>query len=285
MPEPGVGPRLAPLASRVRTTFPATAIPTVLHGILRLADYQDVAYAEAYVQRLDTLRAARGCTDRLIDTVARYLALWMSYEDTIRVADLKTRATRFDRVRGEVRLAKDQLLDIHEYLHPRVQEIADTLPAGLGRWLLATGWARRGVERVASKGRIVRTSSVRGFLMLYAVAGLRRIRRTTLRFVEEHARIDAWLALMAETTAADPELAVAIAECQRLVKGYGDTHARGLANYSAVIAQVPRLRGHPDAAATLRRLRDAALADEQGTKLAAAIAGLGSASPRIPATA
>ncbi len=285
MPEPGVGPRLAPLASRVRTTFPANAVPIILHGLLRLADYQDVAYAEAYVQRLDALRATRGCTDRLIDTVARHLALWMSYEDTIRVADLKTRATRFDRVRGEVRLAKDQLLDIHEYLHPRVQEIADTLPAGLGRWLLATGWARRGVERVASKGRIVRTSSVRGFLMLYAVAGLRRIRRTTLRFVEEHARIDAWLALVSKTTDSDPELAVAIAECQRLVKGYGDTHARGLANYNAVIAQVTRLQGHPDAPGTIRRLRDAALADEQGTKLAAAIAALSRETAAAPMTA
>lgn len=285
MPEPGVGPRLAPLASRVRTTFPANAVPTILHGLLRLADYQDVAYAGSYVERLDALRAVRGCTDRLLDTVARYLALWMSYEDTIRVADLKTRATRFDRVRGEVRLAKDQLLDIHEYLHPRVQEIADTLPAGIGRWLLATGWARRGVERVASKGRIVRTSSVRGFLMLYAVAGLRRIRRTTLRFVEEHARIDAWLALVGDTAATDPELAVAIAECQRLVKGYGDTHARGLANYTAVIAQVPRVQGRPDAAGTIRRLRDAALADEQGTKLAAAIAALSRGTAAEPATA
>ena len=74
--------------------------------------------------------------------------------------------------------------------------------------------------------------------------------------------------------AADPELAIAIAECQRLVKGYGDTHARGTANYTALIAQLPTLRGRPDAAATLRRLRDAALADEQGSQLAAAIAGL-----------
>jgi len=285
MPEPAVGARLAPLAARARSTCPAATLPTILHGLLRLADYQDIAYAEAYLQRLDALRAARGCTDRLLGIVARHLALWMSYEDTIRVADLKTRATRFDRVRGEVRLAADQLLDIHEYLHPRVQEIADTLPAGLGRWLLATAWARRGVERVASKGRIVRTSSVRGFLMLYAVAGLRRIRRTTLRFAEEHARIDAWLALVSETAESDPDLAEAIAECQRLVKGYGDTHARGLANYTTVIAQLPRLMRRPDAAGTLRRLRDAALADEHGTALATVIAGLEARPTAVPVTA
>ena len=31
---------------------------------------------------------------------ARYLALWMSYEDVIRVADLKTRPERFAKVRS-----------------------------------------------------------------------------------------------------------------------------------------------------------------------------------------
>ena len=44
-----------------------------------------------------------GARRRLLAETARHLALWMTYEDTIRVADLKTRATRFERVRGEVR--------------------------------------------------------------------------------------------------------------------------------------------------------------------------------------
>ena len=34
--------------------------------------------------------------------LARHLALWMSYEDTVRVAELKTRDTRFARVRAEL---------------------------------------------------------------------------------------------------------------------------------------------------------------------------------------
>jgi indolepyruvate ferredoxin oxidoreductase beta subunit len=273
-PAPAVGPRLAPLAQRVRTTFPDGCVATILHGCLRLADYQDIAYAEDYVGRLERLRSATNDV-RLLDTVARHLALWMSYEDTIRVADLKTRASRFDRVRGEVRQRPDQLLGIGEFLHPRVQEIADTLPAGLGRWLIATGWARRTVERFASKGRVVQTSSIRGFLLLYMVASLRRFRRSSLRFAEEHARIAAWLDLVATTAQRDVELAIAVAECQRLVKGYGDTHVRGTTNYATLIAQVPGLAGCADAANLLRQLRNAALADEHGTKLAAAIAALG----------
>ena len=55
--------------------------------------------------------------------------------------------------------ADGQILEIAEFLHPRVQEIADTLPAGLGRWLLDTGWARRFVERFTRKGRVVKTST------------------------------------------------------------------------------------------------------------------------------
>ena len=79
---------------------------------------------------------------RLLNETARHLALWMSYEDIVRVADLKTRRQRFERVRGEVRLRNDQMLQINEFLHPRVEEIADTLPSRLGRWLLNSDWAR-----------------------------------------------------------------------------------------------------------------------------------------------
>ena len=78
---------------------------------------------------------------RLLDETARHLALWMSYEDTARVAALKTRGTRFERVRGEVRAGRDQVLAIDEYLHPGVREIAETLPAAIGRGLERPGLA------------------------------------------------------------------------------------------------------------------------------------------------
>ena len=89
---------------------------------------------------------------KLLAETARELALGMSYEDTVRVAELKIRPSRFERVRAEVQAADGQIVEIAEFLHPRVQEIADTLPAGLGRWLLDTGWARRFVERFTKSG-------------------------------------------------------------------------------------------------------------------------------------
>ena len=79
----------------------------------------------------------------------------MAYEDTVRVAELKIRPSRFERVRAEVQAADGQIVEIAEFLHPRVQEIADTLPAGLGRWLLNTGWAaalRRALHQIRPGG-------------------------------------------------------------------------------------------------------------------------------------
>ncbi len=273
-PPSAVGRLLQPLAERIRCDFPAAAQRTLVAGIERLADYQDVAYAEAYLDRLAPLAALeRDSGDarcRLLVETARHLALWLSYEDTIRVADLKTRRSRFDRVRAEVRSKPDQVLGIHEFMHPRLEEIADTLPEGLGRWLLATPWARNLVGRFSREGRVVRTSTVRGFLLLYFVASLRRIRRGTLRARIEMQRIDGWFATVTEVARTDYELAIAVASCQRLVKGYGDTHARGWRNFESLMNALPRLRGRADAAIQLRRLTEAALADEHGNALSAA---------------
>jgi indolepyruvate ferredoxin oxidoreductase beta subunit len=286
-PVPAVGPLLAALAARIHAEFPPSAQATLLAGVHRLADYQDVDYAREYLDRLIPVREADArhadAGHRLLVETARHLALWMSYEDTVRVADLKTRRSRFDRVRSEVRTRDDQVLDINEYLHPRVEEIADTLPAGLGRWLLRTAWARGLVGRFTRRGRVVQTSSIRGFLLLHLIAGLRRWRRASLRYQIETARMGAWLGTIVDAAPADYELALAMAETARLVKGYSDTHARGVRNFETLARAAAGLRGHPDAAARLRRLRDAALADESGAKLDTELARLVEVSAVSPA--
>ncbi|WP_321782428.1 indolepyruvate oxidoreductase subunit beta family protein [Paraburkholderia sp. J94] len=265
-------PAVAKLIERVRADLPEDAQAFAIEGVRRLIDYQDPAYAAFYLDRLTGVRATLPDTDRaLLRETARHLALWMSYEDTIRVADLKTRGSRFERVRGEVRAQADQLLAINEFMHPRIEEICETLPAGLGRWLAKPHGVHRLVKRFAASGRVVRTSSLRGYLLLYAVARLRGLRRRTLRYELEHARIDGWLAQIVESARHNPALATEVAQCQRLVKGYSDTHARGLANFQTVMAAVARA-GQRLAPATLRELRDAALADEHGHKLRAALA-------------
>ena len=106
--------------------------------------------------------------------------------------------------------------------------------------------------------------------MLYAVAAMKRWRRATTRYAVEDAAIEAWLARIAAAAAISPELAVEIARCQRLVKGYSDTHERGVRNFETVMAAVQK-GGAALAPATVRELRDAALADEHGHGLALAL--------------
>jgi indolepyruvate ferredoxin oxidoreductase beta subunit len=265
-------PEVKALVDRVQQDFPREVQPTLLEGVRRLIDYQDLAYAASYLARVQAI-AQLGVNDghRLLEAVARHLALWMSYEDTARVAALKTRATRFERVRGEAGVQQDQLVAIHEYMHPRLQEICETLPGGMGRWLMNSGAPRRLVERMTQKGRVIRTSSLHGYLLLRCVASARRWRRSTTRFADENARIEQWLARIAQTAAFNPALALEIAQCQRLVKGYSDTHERGVRNYELLMEAALRA-GQALAPATLRELRDAALADEHGQQLRAKLA-------------
>jgi indolepyruvate ferredoxin oxidoreductase beta subunit len=261
-------PAVRALLDRARRDFGGTPPALVIEGLRRLVDYQDADYAMRYLDRLAPLRAFGDAT--LLEETARHLALWMSYEDTIRVADLKTRATRFERVRAEVRAEPDQVLAIHDYLHPRLEEIADTLPQRLGRWLLASNAPRRLVQRLVCKGRVVRTSSLRGFALLSLVAAMRRWRRGTLRHAVENERIEDWLGEILRTAPRDLALALEIARCQNLVKGYGDTHERGLRNYATLRSAWQRGDVRL-AAGQLADLRAAALADDSGHALQAAL--------------
>ena len=259
--------KVAALLTRIHQELPESAQPTAIEGVRRLLDYQDVAYALNYLDRLASLTAAPGGNDELLlREAARHLALWMSWEDTIRVADLKIRGSRFERIRSDVKLQENQHLSINEYMHPRLEEICETLPTGLGRWLQQPGFCQRLLSNATRKGRVVTTSSLRGYLLLWTLARWRRGRRLTLRYQLETARIDEWLQYVIRAAAFNPALALEIVQCQRLVKGYGDTHARGLRNYQTLIGIVERhdCRLPP---ATLRELRDAALADEHGDKL------------------
>lgn len=261
--------RVRALLDRIQQDFPAAAQPVLIEGVRRLIDYQDPAYAAQYLDRLKALGQGAQA-DALLPEAARHLALWMSYEDTVRVAELKTRDTRFARVRAELRLDAQAPLNLHEFMHPRLEEICDTLPAGLGRWLAASGWPRRLVGRFTQHGRTVATTSLRGFLLLYLVSGFKRWRRGSLRFAVETQRIEQWLAQLQASAALNPQLAVEVARCQNLVKGYGDTHERGLRNFETLMAAVRRA-GAQLAPATLRELREAALADEHGRQLQAAL--------------
>jgi indolepyruvate ferredoxin oxidoreductase, beta subunit len=273
-----VSPAIRGLLDEARRDYSGEALEVVTAAIERLNDYQDPDYAKDFLARLGRFREIEqrwgDGSGALIAETARQLALGMAYEDTIRVADLKIRASRFARVREEAQVEDGQILEIAEFLHPRVQEIADTLPASLGRWLLRTAWARGLVARALRKGKIVKTTSIGGFLLLYALSSLKPLRRRSLRFAVEQAALVDWLDLVAQTTRSDYALALQVARMRGLVKGYGDTHEGGRAKFHKLLAVLPSLRGRGDAAAQLAGLIKAALADEGGQALDKAIADL-----------
>jgi indolepyruvate ferredoxin oxidoreductase beta subunit len=268
-----ISPALAPLIAEA-SSYPEQARMFVRLGVERLADYQDVAYARDYLDRLKPIaeidQRHGGGTGQLLAETARELALGMAYEDTVRVAELKIRPSRFERVRAEIEAANGQIVEIAEFFSPRVQEIADTLPAGLGRWLLNTPFARRFVQRF-TKSRVVKTSSIGGFLMLYFIASLKPTRRRSLRFANEQAFLREWLQTVQTVAATNYALAVEIATTRTLVKGYSDTHERGRQRYDMLMQMLPRLMETPDPAAALAALRKAALADDTGAALNVAI--------------
>ena len=280
------------LDERIKREFPAHLHGIVQEGVKRMLDYQDDAYANLY---LDLLVEIRSCDQQiarlsgefaLTNAVARYLALWMSYEDTIRVADLKTRGQRFERFRSEVRADADQIVYVTEFMHPRFEEVCETLPAGLGQRFLNSGFARRVSAPLFRRGRHIHTARLGGFLMLYLLAGMRRWRRSTLRYRVEERRITDWLDRIRKmaSTPGGYHAAIEIAECQRLVKGYSDTHERGLRNYRTVMDAADRMSGRSDLADVIRQLRNAALADDQGLKLGQVLGELAS-QPKTTAAA
>lgn len=276
-PESLVGQDLRPLARTV-ADLPAAARSTVLHGLVRTGVYQDLDYAARYLDRVRAFAAVEPDPfgdARLTTEAARHLALWMCYQDTIHVALQKTRARRLERVRDEAGVSSAQLSQVREYLHPQAEEITDTLPYRLGKVLRRSRAFTRTVDRVTREGMVLNTTSVTGYAMLATMARMRPLRPRSLRFVEEQKAIEAWTALGLDTVAADADLAVEILVCQKVLKGYGATYAHGNDSF-ALLAQAARhLRGRDGAAATLARLRSAALADEDGTALRAQLSGAG----------
>lgn len=252
--------------------FPAPVRALVEAGYRRQLDYQNRRYAELYLARVarvhdaERVRAADGAFP-VSAAYARFLALWMAYEDVIRVADLKSRAARFERIRAEVGAGPEDVVRVIEFMKPGIEEWCAVLPRGLARRLRA--WAQRRGRRL-NVGLHIRTSSVHGLLLLRLLASLRAWRPHTLRYAEEQALIERWTEHVVAALARDANLAHEIALCGRLIKGYSDTHARGRASFEAVLALLGERGNRSDAemAQAVRALREAALADPEGKALA-----------------
>ncbi len=258
------------------TAMPEPVQKMAMAGLRKVVDYQDTAYGAEYLQTVQLFLAqdSGDSTYTLTTTAAKYIANAMCYDDIIRVADLKTRASRERRLRREQQADAGQIVQVTEYFHPRAQEVCATLPAPIGRRIENSPRLYGLLNKLVDKGRRIRTDSASGFLMLWCTSVLKPVRRRLLRHRVETDHLQHLVNTSLSAAEQSYPLAIAILKCQRLVKGYSDTHARGQSKYRMLIDALPALGGQSASAEQLSQLLELALQDESGDLLQAELAAL-----------
>ncbi len=261
--------------------FPPPTHAMLGAGYARTLEFQGRAYGALYGRRLKRILDAEGAADpsglngfAITSETARYLALWMAFDDIVRVADLKCRASRFSRVRREVGAQAGDLVRIYDHFKPGIPEFAALLPRSWARKL--TGWDRRrqghGKPALALPLKVgVHTLS--GFIALRLLASLKWLRPHASRYAQEQDEIERWLAAVEQGTRTQWQLGHEIALCGRLVKGYGSTNERGKNNLLHILEHLAT--GPRASAEAVRAARAAALADDAGKELDKTLIGHG----------
>ena len=256
--------------------------PSGMHHLLALAyqrvsQYQSEAYAQLMVDRLRRLKqietSAPGGSALcpVTQEATRWLALWMAYDDIIQVAHLKSRANRWDRVSKEVKLQEGELLKVYDHFKPGVPELAAMLPMSWAQALLK--WDRNrvanGKDAWSMPIKLARHSVI-GMLSLRFLSLLRVFRPFGHRYLTEQALIEEWLNGIASACTVSTDLALEVARCGQLIKGYGSTNERGKDNLLHILKTVCVPDFSQSAAAQIAavsQIRKAALQDEAGQLL------------------
>lgn len=265
---------VASMEGGIRAQVPQAAQDVMIEGVRRLARYQNTDYARLYLQRLAPVaeadkRAASG--GKLLREVARHLAVRMSFEDLIRVAEAKIDPARMRRIAEELKAKPDEPFHVVEFLKPGIEEMCQILPPRLAHFILRVSAQRGWLDRVHI-GMEVKTTSITGYLRFWLLAKLKPWRPRSFRYHEEQAAIQSWLALILDAAEKSPALAIEIAECARLIKGYGSTHKRGTSNFQVIETRLirPAIDGRlpvDQATDAIMNARAAALADPEGESL------------------
>ena len=260
--------------------FPPSVHAMLTLGHARMLDYQGHGYAQLYVDRLGQVLAAEREADpsgvnqfAITREMARWLALWMAFDDIVRVADLKSRASRWARVQGEVKAGDEDLLQVYDHFKPGAPEFAALLPLSLSHAVLR--WDRKRVLQGKTPWALplkIGSHSVVGMLSLRLLASMKWLRVRGARFASEQAMIDTWLGGVVSGTRRHWSLGHVIALCGRLIKGYGATNVRGKDNLLHVLNHLASAGRAPhESAEAIASARTAALADDAGIALDAAL--------------
>jgi hypothetical protein len=202
--------------------LPREATGVVSDAIHLLIDYQSAGYAQLYVDRLRRFIGRQDVDTALLCQIGRLMAIRMSYEDAIRIAQLKL-AELDER-------AHAPSIDIRKF---RLDELIDSLPATIADPVLDV------LDMMGSQHRRVSipfsTASRLGIRRLRIEAGLRRWRRFSTRFEQERIWVERWLHMISRSLAKQPGAAAAVVETATMIQGYGDVYRQGLADWHAVI--------------------------------------------------
>jgi indolepyruvate ferredoxin oxidoreductase beta subunit len=200
--------------------FPKPAREIISHGIAKLIDYQNIAYAKLYLKRLHTiLTADKKEQKKLTAEVARHLARWMSFEDVIRVAQLKTRRQRLPRIRDELKADAQTPLRLIDYFKPGREEFLGIIPKGFS-WLVPP--IKQGIALH------IPTGTAFGFAMLKFLSILKPFRSKSIQYIEEQKAIEQWLKAVIKVASLDNHLACQTAKLAILARGYGNVRRTGL---------------------------------------------------------
>src|SRR5467141_233906 len=202
--------------------LPDAVAPVVSDAIHMLIDYQGNAYATLYVTRLRRFVGRRDVNDAMLGEIARLMAMRMSYQDPIQVAQLKL---------AELEAGGAPSHDVRRF---RFDELIGALPAVVAEPVLDTfewlGWEVR--RRVPIR---FSTRSRWGIRRLKIEAGLRRWRLFSVRYAKERVWVERWLHMIDRGLTKQPAAASAIVQTATMVRGYGDAYRQALADWHAII--------------------------------------------------
>jgi indolepyruvate ferredoxin oxidoreductase beta subunit len=266
---------LASLEGEIRAQMPQPAQDVLIEGVRRLTRYQNVNYARLYLKRLAPVLSAdqRAASEgKLLREVAKHLAVRMSFEDLIRVAEAKIDPARIERIAAELKAKPDEPFHVIEFLKPGIEEMCQILPPRFAHFILRVSAQRGWLDRV-HVGMEVKSTSISGYLRFWLLAKMKPWRPRSFRYHEEQVAIESWLSLILDAAPKSPALAIEIAECARLIKGYGSTHKRGTSNFQMIETRIVRsaIDGRlpvDRAIDAIANARTAALLDPEGDGLA-----------------
>jgi len=205
--------------------LPDPVMAAASEAIHLLIDYQGPSYAHLYVDRLRRFIGKQGVDDAMLTDIARLMAVRMSYEDPIRIAQLKL--TELDQVSGS---PARPAVDIRKF---SLEELIGALPAVIAEYVLdALEWAGWMNKRVSIR---FSTASRFGIRRLKIEAGLRRWRLLSVRYAKERVWVERWLHMIDRSLAKQPQAAPAIVQTATMIEGYGDVYRQGLADWNAII--------------------------------------------------